>query len=89
MTGPTADYDAPHYFTADDLKYLGHLSEKVKDLADWYGARLVVAAWDKGDQRPIAWVECHPGDTDATVRFGPEEPEQDAPIPPGSRGGAS
>jgi hypothetical protein len=77
-----AENDAPHHFGAGDLKYLGHLSEKVEALTEWYGARLVVAVWDKGDQRPIAWVECHPGDSDATVRFGPEPPDEDTPFPP-------
>jgi hypothetical protein len=71
-----SEQEAPHYFDADDLKYLGLLSEKVKGLAEWYGARLVVAVYDKGDQRSIAWVECHPDDSDATVRFGPEEMDQ-------------
>lgn len=78
----SVEHDVPHYFDADDLKYLGHLSGKVKATAEWYGARLVVAVWDKGDQRPIAWVECHPDDSDATVRFGPEEPDQARAVPP-------
>lgn len=82
MSEGGAEKDAPHYFSADDLKYLGHLSEKVKGLVEWYGSRLVVAVWDKGDQRPIAWVECHPSDSDATVRFGPEETEVTPPADP-------
>jgi hypothetical protein len=68
-----------HYFSADDLKDLSVLAEKVKGLSVWYGARIVVEAWSKNDKQPIAWVECHPEDGAPIVRFAPEPDDKEGP----------
>jgi hypothetical protein len=68
-----------HYFSADDLKDLSVLAEKVRSVSVWYGARIVVEAWSKSDNQPIAWVECHPEDDSPTVRFAPEPDDKEGP----------
>ena len=56
-------------FTPDQMKQLAHLAERIQRDAEWFGARLVVAVWDKGDTHPVAWIDVHPSDSHPHARF--------------------
>lgn len=65
-------------FTPFDLTCLIDTAEKVTDLAESNKGRVIVEIWDRADNGPIAWVECHPVDSAPTITFTrPVEDEQE------------
>ena len=52
MSGRGAE-SGPAEFSQEDLRRLCRRAERVEKDAEWYGARLVVEVYDRGDARPV------------------------------------
>lgn len=67
--------------TPADLENLANLAARVRADSEWAGCRLVIEVWHATDTGPIAWIECHPDDSDPDIRFQPNAPTAgDAPV---------
>ena len=82
MSSPMAEKaHTPVEFTANHLDWLLKVHEAVFDAIEQAETRLVVEVWSQDDRGPVAWIEAHPEDNEARIRFAP-------PIsPPGEAGG--